>query len=174
MIYTGIGSRRTPPEVLQEMANLSAFLSGQGVILRSGGAAGADSAFEKGSLPHLKQIFLPWDGFNGRVASEEGVYVPEGDVARQAARLASDYHPNWSACSSTARKMHTRNTFQILGQDLLSPCDFVVCWTPDGKVVGGTGQALRIALDHDIPIFNYGTPDSYVQERITEALEAWL
>jgi hypothetical protein len=35
-----------------------------------------------------------------------------------------------------------------------------LCWTPDGSLdgqgrrVGGTGQALRIAHHHGIPVFN--------------------
>jgi hypothetical protein len=48
----------------------------------------------------------------------------------------------------------TRNSFQVLGPDLQSPVSFVVCWTTGGKISGGTGQALRIAKDLSIPIFN--------------------
>jgi hypothetical protein len=47
-----------------------------------------------------------------------------------------------------------RNCQQVLGQNLNLPVDFVVCWTKDGGKTGGTGQALRIADDLNIPIYN--------------------
>ena len=42
MIYTGIGSRKTPPGILAQMSELAAFLARSGWVLRSGGAPGAD------------------------------------------------------------------------------------------------------------------------------------
>jgi len=33
---------------------------------------------------------------------------------------------------------------------------FVVCYTHQAQVIGGTGQALRIAMDKKIPIINLG------------------
>ena len=53
--YAGIGSRRTPPEILRLMERMALILSGAGYTLNSGGAKGADSAFENGAL--RKQIF---------------------------------------------------------------------------------------------------------------------
>ena len=50
--------------------------------------------------------------------------------------------------------------YQILGMGCKSPSAMVVCWTPDGSTgittarTGGTGQALRIAFAHGVPIFN--------------------
>lgn len=32
-----------------------------------------------------------------------------------------------------------------------------MCWTPEGKITGGTGQALRIAKHYEIPILNFGS-----------------
>ncbi len=56
---------------------------------------------------------------------------------------------------STMRKLKKLGyTFQVLGSDLETPVSFVVCWTIGGKISGGTGQALRIAKDLGIPIFN--------------------
>ncbi len=46
--YAGIGSRKTPPEMMSLMTDLAARLEEQGWILRSGGAIGADSAFQLG------------------------------------------------------------------------------------------------------------------------------
>ena len=52
--------------------------------------------------------------------------------------------------------MHARNTHQVLGADLKIPSLFVVCWTKDGQLKGGTAQALRLADLHSIPIYNLG------------------
>lgn len=45
-----------------------------------------------------------------------------------------------------------------------SPVNFVICYTAGGRVDGGTGQAIRIAMDHDIPVINagaYGNLDEF-------------
>ena len=52
-----------------------------------------------------------------------------------------------------------RNMHQVLGLTLDVPTDFIVCWTPDGKASGGTGQALRVAKDFSIPIYNLKNAD---------------
>ena len=72
--------------------------------------------------------------------------------------MAAEFHPNWSACKQGARRLHARNCHQILGLDLKTPVDFVVCYTPNANRSGGTGQALRIAERLNIPIFDYGDP----------------
>lgn len=66
-IYTGIGSRETPYEILQLMKELARLMS-ECFILRSGGADGADSAFESG-CSGLKEIYLPWKNFNNNTSS---------------------------------------------------------------------------------------------------------
>lgn len=48
MYYAGIGSRETPTFVLEAFKQIGEELAKLGVILRSGGASGADSAFEEG------------------------------------------------------------------------------------------------------------------------------
>lgn len=115
---------------------------------------GADSAFEHwGGVG--AEIYLPFDDFEGK--RDNGHYFVNAQFLpsyRKAYKLASEYHPNWDACSGGAKKMHTRNVFQILGQGLDKPSLFVVCWTKDGKASGGTGQALRIAKAYDVPVFN--------------------
>jgi predicted Rossmann fold nucleotide-binding protein DprA/Smf involved in DNA uptake len=46
--YAGIGSRETPKEICNKMTEIASLLEKQDFVLRSGGANGADSAFEKG------------------------------------------------------------------------------------------------------------------------------
>ena len=47
MTYAGIGSRATPQAELEAMTEAAKMLSEKGYTLRSGGAKGADTAFEK-------------------------------------------------------------------------------------------------------------------------------
>ena len=63
MYYAGIGSRETPKNKCRLMTKIAKILSGK-YTLRSGGADGADSAFEAGAGDN-KQIFLPSNYFNG-------------------------------------------------------------------------------------------------------------
>jgi predicted Rossmann fold nucleotide-binding protein DprA/Smf involved in DNA uptake len=66
LYYSGIGSRRTPENIQELMVKLGHYLAGRGWVLRSGGAEGADTAFEKGcdQVHGRKEIFLPWKGYN--------------------------------------------------------------------------------------------------------------
>ena len=164
MIYAGIGSRATPRSVGDYMSYLAESLSGEGHVLRSGAAQGADSYFEKGAV--LKEIYLPWEGFNNRSSKEPGVHHCPEDWQRG---IAMKYHPRWDFLNQRARLLMMRNSCQIFGASLESPkTDFVLCWTADGKDSGGTGQALRIARDLDIPVFNLKNSDeieSYLKWR---------
>lgn len=158
MIYAGIGSRQTPPDVCDFFKRLAARLEKvHGAVLRSGGAAGADSAFFAGVTDvRNAEIYLPWPNFNGVREISGG----DNTTYCNAHALAATFHPAWERCNDTARKFHARNCYQILGKNLKTPADFVICWTPDGKVTGGTGQALRMAQHYDIPIVNYGDPNT--------------
>lgn len=149
--YAGIGSRETPPEVLEIFKHLARYLAKKGTTLRSGHADGADMAFEIGcdAAGGHKEIYIPWSGFNG---STSGFVVTD----EKAFALAESFHPYWRNLKQGARKLHARNAHQILGKDLNTPSDFVVCWTKDGKDTGGTAQAIRMARHYDVPICNAG------------------
>lgn len=155
MIYTGIGSRETPQEIQEKMVSLAMLMGKYGHLLRSGGADGADSAFEYGCdrVKGPKNIFIPWNGFSGRRKHDDGVIV---GVCDKALEIASQFHPNWSACSQGARALHARNVYQVLGVNLNEPSDLVICWTKNGSGAGGTGQAIRIARHFNIPIYDMG------------------
>lgn len=151
--YASIGSRETPRDVLQLMKRIAAELYSRGYVLRSGAAPGADTAFEHGhnaacraaNGPIRKEIFLPDRWFND---SSSELHTP----SKGAYDIAQSLHPNWKACSAFAKKLHARNTHQILGQDLLTPVSFVVCWTPPDGRRSGTDQALRVARAWPEPI----------------------
>lgn len=158
--YAGIGSRQTPLPVLALMSAAAVRLAATGWTLRSGGADGADLAFEQGAGNGPKEIYLPWQGFNGNSSL---LY----DIDDAAFELAAQYHPNWSRLKSSVRRLIARNSYQVLGRDLATPVRFVLCWTPDGiisaqgrtEASGGTGQAIAIAADRGIPVFNLARPE---------------
>lgn len=154
--YTGVGSRKAPPEVLAKMVWCGQRLAELGLELRTGGADGPDTAFENGcdSRGGQKKVFLPWQGFNGRT-SDWGQPTPEAYV------IAERVHPAWDRCSRGVRALHARNAHQVLGPTLNVPSLFVVCWTPGGESVGGTRTAIELAADHGIPVFNVCDPLAY-------------
>ncbi len=154
--YAGIGSRETPDHVLNSMIALGRRLAELGFTLHSGGARkkdgtgiSADTAFEQGcdEVKGPKRIFIPYKGFH---KSTSQLYTQCDD----AIAMAQYYHPQGRGMSPYVTKMMARNCYQVLGADLQSPVNIVICWTPGGKPVGGTGQALRIASDRDIKVIN--------------------
>lgn len=147
LYYAGIGSRETSQEFLDLFTRVAKYLSTKDCVLRSGGAKGSDKAFELGATH--KEIYLPWKGFEG---NNSNLIVKD----ERAFEIAAKYHPRWNYLSQVARLLQARNSHQILGNDLNSPSDFVICWTKGGKGGGGTGQAIRIAKDYNIPVFDCG------------------
>lgn len=148
--YTGIGSRNTPKEICEMMTRMAVALRSQGYTLRSGGADGADLAFEAGAGDR-KDIFIPWKGFNG---STSHLFPP----THEAMQLAARYHPAWDFLKYPTKLIMGRNSHQVLGPTLDLPSDFIFCWTREASGEGGTGQALRIAKDYHIPVFDLGGP----------------
>lgn len=157
-IYAGIGSRKTPPEKLAIIKKLAGLLEREGWLLRSGGADGADTAFEQGVRdPRHRAIFLPGDWFNERRAGSGGCYdstkLPGWE---KALKTVNRFHPAPDKLSAFARRLMARNAMQILGPKLNHPADLVITWTSMGMKTGGTSQALRIAEEYGVPIINLG------------------
>lgn len=167
LYYTGVGSRQTPREVCEVFTHIAELLEADGFILRSGGADGADLAFEDGvKRGEMKQIFLPWNGFNGSKS-------PYTCPSLFAYEIARETHPAWEKLSMPSRRFHARNTHQVLGPTLDEPSTFVLCYTQKGKLTGGTSTAIRLAHKRGIPCFNAGLyfPD---MERLKWELFAFL
>ncbi|MBU2765847.1 hypothetical protein HAP94_06475 [Acidithiobacillus ferrivorans] len=143
------------------MRKVAHRLSELGYTLLSGGAAGADEAFEEGCRQQgcfgKREIYLPWPGFR-HLKGRHCVTLPSAE----AFRVAEAVHPAWKRLNDTAQALMARNSHQVLGADLRSPVDFVVCWTPDGceseatrsRTTGGTGQAIALADRWGIPVVN--------------------
>lgn len=149
--YSGIGSRKAPRDILNLMEEVSYKLAHLGLTLRSGGAPGADSFFEKGCDNALgrKEIYLPWKDFNNNPSN---LICP----VNEAFKIAKSIHPRWANCSATSQKFHARNVHQVLGTNLDSPVRFVLFWaeTKNQKVQGGTATAVNLAIQLNIPTFN--------------------
>ena len=139
--YAGIGSRKIPLSVCGTITALAEMLAKLHYTLHlNSDAPGADTAFAKGA----SRTFVPQD------ATEE-----TRDIVREV-------YPNIEQYSVQILDLMARNTFQIFGQNLDTPVDFVLCWTPDGceshntrtDETGATGQAISIASLKNIPVIN--------------------
>jgi hypothetical protein len=180
-VYAGIGSRATPPHVLEVMQDAASRFARAGWTMRTGMSPGADQAFYRGAVlaGGRMELFLPWPAFEARVRcaceGHEVLVVPE--PTRDAYALAARFHPGWGGLTQCARRLRARDCHQVLGRDLISPALLVVCWTPDGSLdgtgrrVGGTGQALRIARDRRITVLNLARPGE-VSELMNRPAEA--
>lgn len=162
LYYAGVGSQGTPESVCHRMAYVAEALRIAGWILNSGGADGADTAFERGCGDYSKMnIFLPWDFFNHRKFKMPYPIHPGGY------RYGELYHPVWARLTQGIRKMMARNAMQVLGHNLTTPVRFVLCWTKDGitrheqrsQKSGGTGHAISIASTSGIPVINMNSTD---------------
>lgn len=152
--YTGVGKRATPYNILVIMKDIAELLEQRGYILRSGAAAGADKAFESGvTKPQNKCIYTA------------------NQATPEAMAIAARYHPVWDRLPTFAKKLHGRNSFQVLGDDLKTPSEFLICWTVDGctqhigrsAATGGTGTAISIADATGVRVCNLKRPDHYTK-----------
>lgn len=183
--YTGIGSRNTPEDILEIMSDLAFIFHKKGWTLRSGGADGADLAFEEGvkrslvdidRFPyfHDANIYIPWKNFRvvDDLWKDMYIHVTNKDVLRNAEIIASQIHPNWNACSRGAKALHTRNIFQVIGHwDEPFQSKFVICWAPisGDSVTGGTRTAVEFAKSLNIEVFNLAEKKSL--DRVLKMLE---
>jgi hypothetical protein len=179
--YAGIGARETPPATLRLMEALASQLAGEGWTLRTGLSPGADQAFHRGALQAggRVELYLPWPGFEEAARAsaaahagrdhdrffDDEMFFVLGAPTPGACKLASSFHPAWEGLDREERLLRSRDVHQVLGERLDDPVSFVVCWTPDGSLdgagreAGATGQALRVAHHHRIPVFNLARPE---------------
>ena len=147
--YTGVGARKTPNDVLSLMYRIAIKMQHVKYTLRSGGADGADKAFEQGTS--IKEIYYA------------------NDCTPEAMAISALYHPAWHKCGEYAKKLHGRNAFQVLGRQLNNPSDVLICWTPDACKThaqrswntGGTGTAISIADAYKVPVVNLAHPEDF-------------
>lgn len=153
MYYAGIGSRKIAPDTVEILKNIATKLAKLGFVLRSGGACGADSAFEKGcdEVYGDKEIWLPYKNFNTNLSK----LILATSIPEEVVNISKSIYTPWNSASEIVKRLHARNVYQILGEDLHTPVDFVVCWTdrPDTDV-GGTQFGIHLAKMKKIPTYN--------------------
>lgn len=179
--YTGVGSRETPADILELMERVGFALASRGWTLRSGGAVGADQAFERGMFNKVgydqpyewapAEIYLPWEGYEGHYRNTHGgLNILPSDITltdeRIAEGMAMAIHPAWGACKQGARKMHTRNVFQVLGRTLNKPSKMLIAWTrldARGNPKGGTATAINLAKEYigEDSVFNLANEEHF-------------
>jgi hypothetical protein len=150
------------------MSALAARLGRRGWLLRTGLSPGADQAFYTGAAAAggRVELYLPWPGFEAqaRAGRGRGRVLAMKRPSPAAYRLAARFHPRWALLTSAQRALLARDAHEVLGPDLASPVQLVVCWTAGGSLDGegvyadGTGQTLRIAHAHRIPVLNLARP----------------
>jgi hypothetical protein len=162
--YAGVGARKSPTDILAQMYDIAGDLACKGYTLRSGGAEGADEFFYKGAgaLAGSWEIFLPKERFRGFLSKVfgDGSFVTH-ETSLQAYIMATGLlgESHWNALDSFGKACHARNCHQVLGANLDSPVDFVLCWTPGGATTGGTATAIKLAKKHGIPVINMFNKD---------------
>lgn len=157
--YTSVGSRECPKSIADRFVEVCKRLANENYILRSGGADGIDSYSEFGCDLGCgeKEIYLPFKGFNQNESflhlDNEEIFGIE--ILEKSLNLVKDIHPAFDKLTKTSCLLHQRNIHQILGQDLQTPSEFVICYTWNGKAVGGTATAMNLAKRLGIPVYNF-------------------
>lgn len=170
-LYAGVGARKTPPNILEAMTLAASNLETMGWKLRTGGAVGADWAFSSGvKSKEAAEHHLPWTGYNQSCESSKTCIVPF--MTEQLIEITARHHPVWNRLTPGVQNLMTRNTTIVLGVNLDEPVKMVICWTPGGKVTGGTGHTMRMARTYGIPVFNlaiasdWDALEQFVEEQI--------
>lgn len=163
--YAGIGSRNAPSAILKLMTSMATRLEAEGAVLRSGNAEGSDRAFQGGVKdPCNMEVFLSRHGHQPWAMEEVKRCMPVD-------RSGFD---NWKPY---IKGLMARNMMQVLGCNGISPVSFVLCYAPSFEYhtskPGGTGYAIRCALNHDIPVFNLFDENtrSKLQAHLAQELE---
>ncbi len=175
--YAGIGSRSTPPEIISVMEREGARLAALGWTLRSGHAAGADRAFERGAVGRAV-IYLPWKSFGVTPYGDDPGAPVQGRIVTGKDIALLNYeklvhlglrHPN---CPESHKLLHGRNYSQICGDLVDDPLSsFVLYWCEKdskGEPRGGTATAVKLARHFKIPTFNLLRPEVLARIQIAQ------
>ncbi len=153
--FSGIGSRKTPPEICKILSKIGKKLQNvknpKSLILRSGGADGADKAFEKFVQSQNKIIYTP-QNFNKKSENLD-ICISE---------LESILDPNIKLKNIRpfVKLLLLRDINQVLGDPIngWQKSKFLICWTPTenyaSREAGGSRYAIRCALKHNIKVYN--------------------
>lgn len=158
-IYAGIGARNTPKFILSIMGSIGEYLAKQGWVLNTGASPGADQAFVEGALKGngTVNLFLPWPFYEKKWLStlhgNVNITVFDPRTHTDAVQSVYDFHPAAKSLKISVMALHARNYL------ILEGIKFAVCYTTNGKIAGGTGQAIRIINQRKKNLFNLGNKE---------------
>ena len=152
-----VGSRETPPDVLQVMERLGGAIVRARLVLVSGNAPKADQAWARGANAvnaHRVELCLPWAEFEAQSQRMENtIRVLSAPVTARHQRyvqIAQTVHGRgWGALSPGTQRLFARNAMIVEGAIA------AVGWSnPDKVSGGGTGMAFRVARFLKVPVFD--------------------
>ena len=150
-IYYTIAGDYAPAGFNKLFYNISSYFAKKDMVLRTSGSKGIGSDAIKGCDDNQGQYdaFVPWDGYNKIPICYE--------LTKEAFDIAEAFNGKYSTMSQTNRKILAAMSYQVLGDDLISPSDFVICYSNRGKGKGGNvGHLIKIAKAYGVPIFDIG------------------
>lgn len=149
---TLVGSRKAPFSIRQEAMELGKAFSDLGYKARSGGALGMDTYWLYQYDPELATVYRHDD----KPYDARTVNTTRLDAFDEAIDIINRVVPHIACMDDTARLLHYRNAFQVLGDDLRSPSDYLIYWSPmkNDVPVGGTKTAVLLAKRVGIPVLH--------------------
>jgi hypothetical protein len=172
-----VGSRRLNDDELAECYELGKYLAGEGYVVTTGGAEGADLAFAHGCLSEFGHViyYLPWEWSNwGHISTlcTRGSYDMvwyNPDWHQRWTEIGRKCHPNWHNLSDKGKKYHARNAGIMIGEDEEHEIVERIYAYPSPDRRGGTEQSFRMAKYLGIHIVNMREQDAYSAGRDPKA-----
>lgn len=170
--YTVILDKAVPENILAKVEEIVKVLSGHGFTLRYGGTEEFESRFEK--VAERKELILPWRDFN----EKQSKFTFNNDRSLAVAKM---FHPTFDTMKKGVQAFLARNARLILGHEMKSPTNFLICWTDDGceslrektSATGFVGHPIAIASAAHVPIYNLNRENSVARfQHFMNSLEA--
>lgn len=164
--FAACGEWELPEDVMAELTAIAEELLQEKYIMRLDGNPGACEAFLNAcEYEEDMELYIPWENFNDH---ETGHHK----VTAGALEQAFLHHPDWTQVGDEDARLEIgRYSYLILGKDLKSPCDFLICYSDQGKAESDDiAQVIRIADSNLIPVFDFGLGMEYATNQLTE----WL
>lgn len=157
--YACTGNADCPAEILEKFDRITKKLEELGYTVRVGGMDGIEDRIEKLIPKH--ELHLPWRDFNGK--QSKFTYNSERTFA-----IAKMFFPTFDTMKKGVQAFLAKNARLILGDKVVSPALFLLCWTEDGAEsvkertnrTGFTGHPIAIASAVGIPVFNLAKSDA--------------
>jgi hypothetical protein len=148
--YTAIGPIDYPIEIQETLIKIGAFLASEKYTLRSGASEGFEYTIESGcnKAKGAKEIWLPWfkyEDHSSKLRWEQNGWD-----------FISKRKKDWDTLKLTHKIYLARIPHQLLGLNLDEPSKFMLTWSYQGKGAHIFEEALKIAKEYKIPVFDLG------------------